>query len=159
EVLASADAGVVENAVKAASSLPPLSTCADTEALTSAVPPPEDPAVAAEVQELREALARIRALEAAGRLSEASALLSPLEALTPSLAYGPALAEVLTLRGDLAATMRDEQTASRALTQAFATALEAGDDSVALESLTARIYVRSVLSDDFTLAQADAEIA
>ncbi|MCA9618834.1 MAG: protein kinase, partial [Myxococcales bacterium] len=47
--LAKADAKVLQKSIQAADDLPLLATCGDVAALTSAVPPPEDPKVAEEV--------------------------------------------------------------------------------------------------------------
>jgi tRNA A-37 threonylcarbamoyl transferase component Bud32 len=58
DVLTGADAGVVEKAVSAGATLSPVADCGDSEALTQAVPPPEDPTIRARVDALREGLAR-----------------------------------------------------------------------------------------------------
>src|SRR5690606_41368721 len=54
-----ADAAALDRAIQTADGLSRLDRCADAEALTSAVPPPEDPAVVQRLAELRDRLARL----------------------------------------------------------------------------------------------------
>lgn len=56
-----ADAATVRSAVDAINELTPIGRCADTAALTAAIPPPTDPAAAARVAALRDRLAEARA--------------------------------------------------------------------------------------------------
>ena len=67
DVLATADTGVVDNAVSAASALPTLDRCADVAMLRAVIKPPDDPAKRAEVEQLREEVAQVSALASAGR--------------------------------------------------------------------------------------------
>src|SRR5690606_14961632 len=70
DVLAQADASVVENAVQAVAALPGVATCSDEEALLL-VAAPEDPEMAARVEEVRGQLARASALETTGKYEDA----------------------------------------------------------------------------------------
>ena len=57
--LAEANATRVEKAIGLVSGLPSLARCDDVEALAGALPPPEDPQVAAQARSLREQVHRI----------------------------------------------------------------------------------------------------
>ena len=70
DVLAGADAQVVDNAVAAASALPPLAA-APTSVLRAVVKPPDDPATRARVEALREDVAKVKALAASGQCARA----------------------------------------------------------------------------------------
>jgi tetratricopeptide (TPR) repeat protein len=84
DVLAHADASVVEQAIPLAAGLPALEACADVEVLRATVPPPEDPALAEAVEQARRELARAEALGDVGKHSEGLAILDtiPEPALT-----------------------------------------------------------------------------
>ncbi|MEZ4448477.1 MAG: serine/threonine-protein kinase [Nannocystaceae bacterium] len=156
EVLGSADAGVVENAVKAVGSLPPLATCADTEALTSAVPPPEDPAVAARVQALREDLARIKVDEDTGRYAVGLTAIAPQVEEARALGYAPLIGEALLRQGSLEMASGMAKEAEASLSAALTTSFTAGDDGHALEALSKRIFAVTILAGDPRRALADA---
>src|SRR6218665_1486519 len=65
--------GTLDRAVQAVQSLPPLEDCADAKALTSTVPPPEDPAVRAQVEALQMRMDQLEALRLAGGYADAVA--------------------------------------------------------------------------------------
>ncbi|MFY0538055.1 hypothetical protein [Nannocystis pusilla] len=64
--LAAADADVALRALEVAGDLPPLEGCRNLEALSSEQPPPDDPASAARVAELRGQLTQAQVLARAG---------------------------------------------------------------------------------------------
>jgi len=71
ELLASGpDKALVDRAVQAAQSLPGLEYCADAQALLASVPPPEEPALRAQVEALQQQVDRLGALYEAGRYPE-----------------------------------------------------------------------------------------
>ncbi len=70
-ILETTDAATAADAGFAALELAPLSQCGDIETLNAEVEPPQDPAAASAVAELRTELARIKALGATGHVSEA----------------------------------------------------------------------------------------
>ena len=92
DVLASADAGVVEHAAEATAQLPPLTRCADIQALL-AERPPLAPAAAAAQSQLRETLARARAHERTMQPKLGLALVVPALTQAQLLADRPLLAE------------------------------------------------------------------
>ena len=142
-LLAQASASDVENAARALAELPPLTTCDDTEALTAALPPPEDPALAAAVEEHRGTLARAREYEALGRFAEARALVDPVLGSPEAAAYPPLAAEASLALGavDLAAARYEPATA--ALSRAIELGLRAGHLDVAAEAYARRIFTQA----------------
>ncbi|MCB9713494.1 MAG: hypothetical protein H6712_06545, partial [Myxococcales bacterium] len=136
-----ADAATVGNAAWAAASLPPIDRCADTEALTSAVPPPDDPAVARQVQAEREALASASSLVLAGSYDEARARMDAALRTAESLGHAPLVAEAQLGRGTALMESREHEPALKALSRALVVALRSGHDEVAVEALARRMWV------------------
>jgi len=101
EVLATADTGVVDNAVSAASALPTLDRCADVAMLRAVVRPPDDPTKRAEVAKLREEVARVSALASAGRCDQAAGDGRKTLERVGALDYLPLKAEMLLALGRL----------------------------------------------------------
>jgi tetratricopeptide (TPR) repeat protein len=93
EILAAADPGVTATALPAAYDLSPLSRCADSEALASAVDPPESSDTQVAVEGLRRTLARVKMLAATGRRSEAIQAAEEAYATAQTLEYPPIVAE------------------------------------------------------------------
>ncbi len=153
EVFEQADATVVEKAVAAAAGLPALARCEDTEALLAEVEPPPE-AIASEVAALRDRLVRARSMEDAGRVGEAIGAANDVLAQAELLAYPPLVAEALLRRGSGELLVGEATSAEDDLGRATWVALEAGDDVVAAEAASRRIFVRSELSGH----PADAEI-
>jgi tetratricopeptide (TPR) repeat protein len=144
EVFEHADATVVERAVAAAAGLPALARCDDTEGLLAEVEPPSE-SIAAEVAGLRDRLARARSMEDAGRVVEGIGAANDVLAQAERLAYPPLVAEALLRRGSGELLMGDAGAAADDLGRATWVALEAGDDAVAAEAASRRIFVRSEL--------------
>src|SRR6185436_6392234 len=67
-LLAAADHDAIAHAIDAAFALPELRACADTVALSAAVPPPDDPALRARIEQIDRRVDRARALQLAGKL-------------------------------------------------------------------------------------------
>ena len=72
DVFVDANATVLENAVTATSALPSLDRCADVKLLRAVMPPPDNPAVRARVEALRNDLARAKALNDSGQCAAAA---------------------------------------------------------------------------------------
>ena len=156
EALSAADAGTVEKAVIAASSLPPLASCADTEALSAAVPPPADPAVARRAREIEVELAKVRALTDAGRAAAALERAGALRAEAESLKYEPLIAEAALRAGAAAMEAGLAAEAEASLGAAVSRGIAGKADAVALEALSRRIFVRASLKGEPASAAADA---
>jgi tetratricopeptide (TPR) repeat protein len=89
------NATVIENAVSAASSVPPLDRCADVSLLRAVIPPPDEPTARARLESLRLDLARVRALAASGQCAASAAASRTLIAQAEALGYLPFLADSL----------------------------------------------------------------
>ncbi len=99
DALSAADAQVVENAVQSAWGLPALAPCADATYLRAAVRPPDDPAVASTVEQLRTDLAAVRATVTTGKYGEGADAAVELVARTRPVGYEPLRAEVALMAG------------------------------------------------------------
>jgi len=141
DVLADADATVVEHAVKLVAGLPGLDRCDDRSALRAAVPPPEDPEIAHEVAVVRDRLVALEVESKAGRTSaepELQAFVEQAEATE----YEPLVAEVTGYRGAQRDVNGRYAEAEQDLLRAYALAMQNGHDAVARDA--ARRLIRSV---------------
>ena len=139
-VLQQTTAEMVAQVVDTAAGLPPIAPCEDDERLVADLPPPSDPEVARAASQVRERLARVEALERAGRHPEAIDLLAPLQREAENLGDLPLRAEVLLLAGKLAMDTYHLEEALAPLAQAEALALESRSDAVAAEALVIWIF-------------------
>jgi len=114
DVLASADAGVVEKAHEVVGQLRPLERCADVEALQADVEPP-DAADAEPVEAVRDRLARVRAELAAGRYPAAKQEVEAARQAADAIAYGPLQTEVALEEGLVFDALGDDEAAVHAL--------------------------------------------
>jgi tetratricopeptide (TPR) repeat protein/predicted Ser/Thr protein kinase len=90
-----ADAKLVADGVKIASSLPAIADCGDIAALTAPIPLPHDPARRVELVTLYAELAKARALRLAGRFGEGLVASQALLAHAQRFGYPPMTAEAL----------------------------------------------------------------
>jgi len=140
-VLEHADAAVVERAVTAVAELPSLAACADVTALRSGLPPPEDPTVAAAVDELRATIGRTHALVLAGRYEQARRLATGASEEALALGYVPVIAEALATEGELRIEAGEPGPAAEVLARAYFRALEVRHDEVAARTAAQLTYV------------------
>ena len=139
-------AKTVENAVKTVAGLPELSRCDDVERLErqrQRMPPPEDPQVSQQVDELREQLAIIAAMDRAGRYTEALAQVKPVVEQAESLGYGPLLAETRYRHGSLLHERGEYTEAAKEFKQAHTLALEHEHEQVELDAAHSLTFVLS----------------
>lgn len=153
QVMTEDGAAALPRVHRVAAGLPSLSTCADVPALSAEVPPPEDPALREQVEDVQRSLAGIEAEASAGHHKEALAALDPLAALARSLAHPPVLAEVLLSHGSLLETMAEYEAARDALEEAYQVALEHGPTRVAIEAAGELAYVYSTDLPDLGRAE------
>ena len=85
--------------------------------------PPDDPAVAAQVETIRASLARAFALEQAGAFAEATTLADAALADARALGYAPLVAEASTRIGHLADSNGKYDVAETTLREAYADAI------------------------------------
>ncbi len=129
----------VAQAVDTARGLPPVALCEDRERLQAEVAPPDDPAIAAEVDELRGKLARLQALERGERNAEALVAVLPLLGEAEVLRYLPLVAEAALLAGKLC--MHERRLEARGhLGRALQAGLEARVDTLVAEALALQIF-------------------
>lgn len=95
DVLSTATADVVEKSVQSAQSLFELDTCENAELLRAPLRPPGDPAVRAKIEDVRKELARVQALQLAGRYKEQLPIAEQAVAMATELHYRPLEAEAL----------------------------------------------------------------
>ncbi len=141
DVLAEADATVVEKAVGAVAALPRLEPCTDVDWLAARVAPPSDPEVVAKVGELRDRLSRARALDDAGAYAAGFEIAEEVVAEARELDYRPILAEALVHAGRLADGLGRYAESETLLREGHALAVESGDDEIAAEASIRLVYV------------------
>jgi len=140
DVFAEADSAVVENAVQAVAALPGVAACSDEEALLL-VSAPEDPEVAARVEELRGQLGRASALETTGRYEDALALATRARVAAGALGYGPLVAEAALFEGRVLMSVGRPDESDAALTRAVQLGISHDMHAVAAEAAAIRIFV------------------
>lgn len=140
DVLLVADTAGVLRAPEAAQALNPLASCADVEALSRPMLPPERPDVAPRVEAAFEQLADARARLHAGRWKEAAERASAVATEAEALAYKPLLGEALLLQAMALKDLREEQNASATLRRAVLASLAGRDDMHAIEALVQLVH-------------------
>lgn len=125
------DKELLGNAVQVSMSLTPLAACADTDSLLAAVPPPEDPAVRARVEELRRKLDHVAALNMTNTTAafvEGSQIANEAAREADATGYRPIQAEALRWVADMQYGSRDFKGAEATFQRALLAAAEARDD-------------------------------
>jgi len=154
DVFAQANREVVENAVQAVATLPSVGTCADADVLLAAVAPPEDSQTAAEVDALRERLARVAALGATDGSAEGLQIVQAARAEAVKLGYAPLAAEAALAEGKLLWDSGRPNEAEVALAEAVRIAVEHDMHPIAAEAAARRIYVVGVGLGEYATALA-----
>jgi tetratricopeptide (TPR) repeat protein len=136
-LLSHADAKMVGEAAQSPRGLGRIEDCANVRVLSAPLPPPGDPASAAEVERIRSSLAQSRALRDAGRYPESLGIATEAAGRARDLKYRPLEAEALFLQGEIEGRAKDAKTAESTLYAALAAA-EAGHH----DEYAARIWVK-----------------
>jgi tetratricopeptide (TPR) repeat protein/predicted Ser/Thr protein kinase len=149
-VIEEIDAGSLGHVAQIVEGLPSIPYCADREALAAEVPPPDDAALAARVEELRARLRRVDALERAGRYPEALAAARDMAGEAAALQYGPVEAEALLAQGRSAMMIRPTAFASaiEPLRRAAEIGIEHRMWALAVEALARRFFVQAMLVEN-----------
>ncbi|MEX1367135.1 MAG: protein kinase [Nannocystaceae bacterium] len=146
DLLGRADQAAVDNANRAITALPSPQVCTNTEALLADQLPPDDPEVAARVDELREQLARAGTEESAGLHAEAEQRALAVLDQARALDYDPLRAEALVRQGS--ARMQAGHADSLAiLDEALWVSISTDQRRVAAEAAAKRIFARVELDD------------
>jgi eukaryotic-like serine/threonine-protein kinase len=132
--LAQAGPAEVTHAIAALAELPSLEPCRDPELLRQVVRPPEDPAVASAVADLRPRLAQLLALEATGQYRQALPLAQQAVDDSAALGYPPIEAEARFVLGKLSAELGHAARAEAELLQAVDLAEGSRHDEQAAEA-------------------------
>ena len=139
DLLASADATVVEHAIDSAAHLDPIESCADASSLRRRMRPPKDATIRTRVEQIREQLSATQARSEAGDYAGALKLVQPTIAQARATEYLPVLAEALLASGQVQAQLGDLRSAETSLLEAAQTAQANQDDDVAARAWIALI--------------------
>ncbi len=137
EVQRAADATAVTHAIEAAEALPPVSRCADADALLAEVAPPDDPALAGTIDRFADAIARADAEIGSGRYRRAGEIFLALREQPELPRHPPTHAEVVYGLGTVAFSLGDYSLAREQFADAHWIALAAGADEMALTAAAA----------------------
>ena len=118
KVFTGADAGVVQKAVQASSSLTSINLCADEKALRASYPPPKTKEAKNKVAAIREKLAEVDALYKTGKYRDGLNQAKKLEKEAAAVDYRPIQAELLYHLGKLSYATGEYKTAESTLYEA-----------------------------------------
>jgi len=135
-------------AADAVSQLPPLGYCEDTAAMKAQFPPPEDPAVRAQVDGLRGRLSRALALEHLGRHREALAETQSVVGEAKKVDYPLIVGEAQLARGRVLIMRGQEDAAVEPLREAENIGLAHGQLALAIEASARRFYAQAQFGID-----------
>ena len=141
QVLLKADGAVLNKAIQAAGKLPRLQSCADSAYLLAQLKPPTDAGVRQRVRALRAALARARALSAAGRYEPALAVAQEAATGAGKVGYAPLVAEARFRVGSLQARAGKYKESEASLGSAYFQARRLGHDHLAVAAACRLTYV------------------
>ncbi len=148
QVLGSSDDTVVEHAVNAAQSLPPLDACDDIAALRRGLAPPDDPRTRAQVEKLRADLTRVEALLDAGQNVRARDAAAEAVEKARSIGYPAAQAEALYRLGRAEYLLDHAREARAALDQALLRAEESDHHEMRARVMVAQVQTEARFSTD-----------
>ncbi|RKG92612.1 serine/threonine-protein kinase [Corallococcus terminator] len=134
--LAHADAALVQRSAEAVDALRGVSGCANVEALSAAVPPPEDAAARARVEAVRKEVTHAQALLDAGRYAQALPVARAAVDAARATHYRPLEAEALHVLGWAHHRMSQSREAMATWHDAMAAATAGRHDEVALQVAT-----------------------
>jgi len=142
ELLASGpDAGLVGQAVQAVQALPMLEYCADAQALTAAVPPPEEPGLRARVDALQEQADRLEALYEAGKYPAGVAMGEALLKEAEAVPFAPLQARVLYLLSELKEPGGDYEGAKELAQRAILVAARGKDSQLVARAWSQVLFI------------------
>ena len=141
ESLGNSSDALRRRAIASVDALPSLERCNDVAALLADVPPPEDPTVEVEVDELRRSLARLDPLWVAGERKQTEELLSELVRRAEAVDYPPVVVEVGYRHAFQRYDRGDVEPALVMMRQVYERATEHGHDRVAARAANALIRI------------------
>ncbi len=140
EIFTHGDAKTLRNAVAAVYGLTPVTECADL-ALATRPPPPTDPALRAKFQSIAAEVARVSALDNAGRYAEGRTLAEQAVAEARAAHLDASLADALVALGRLQDRLGDSKTAEATLRDAGRTAEAARADDTLVRARLQLLWV------------------
>ncbi len=129
------DSGVLNKAVSACLGLGRLDRCADTEALMAEVPPPENPKIRAEVNQLRKQLLEVDALTKLGKYQAGLGLIGQVLARAEQSQYPPLAAEAWYRQGILFFRTGKFRESEKQMRKSWLLAVAGGPDQIRARSL------------------------
>jgi serine/threonine protein kinase len=152
DVLVEGHAVVVTNAVAAATALTPIERCADVSSANASVAPPGDPGTRHRVEELRDRLVAVKALEDAGRYNRALDAAREVVAEAREVGYRPLIAEALNRLVLLQVDTHHPREADGSAEEALWIAEASRHDELVIELAAVEIYVVGYVEHDMTRA-------
>ncbi len=140
ERLATADEEVAQRGPQVLDLLGNVDACADIDALLAAVPPPEDPATRAHVDELRAQLTNADALFRSGKYQDALATVQPILEEARATDHAPLVAEAQFALGELQDEMGEWAAAETSLAEASWLAEKCHHDEIAARAAVEVVY-------------------
>jgi tetratricopeptide (TPR) repeat protein/predicted Ser/Thr protein kinase len=155
DVLASADAAVVERAAHMVSSLSSVAECNDVASLRAPVRPPADAATKGRLAALAPRIAEVKALYSAARYKKAIPIAEAAVTDARAIAYRPTEAVTLFWLGEIQRAMGDPKTGAKTLEDATVAA-RAGRDALTESKAWASLAWAADLQAQYDQAQAAA---
>jgi tetratricopeptide (TPR) repeat protein/predicted Ser/Thr protein kinase len=141
DLLVQADATAVQRAVTQVAGLPPLSRCDDVESLRAEVAPPADPATAAELEAVQQALEAVAALGRAGHFAEGRERAEAVLQQALALGYEPTIVRTRIRIATLDLELGDAEAARRGLADAALLAAGIDDHHAAADAASLLAFV------------------
>ncbi len=153
------DSMLVNRAVNASLGLGGVAICADIEALSQDIVPPENPVTRKAVEELRRKLENIRHFNELGKHKKAKKILDALQPQASTLPYKPIQAELILAQGINEAYMGKYKKAESALLEALQSGLYLSNKNLALEAAHELTYLVGYQQKNFSAGLVYAEMA
>ncbi len=150
------DIGVLNKAVSACLALGRLDRCADTKALMAAVPPPENPKIRAEVNQLRKQLLEVDALTKLGKYQAGLGLIGQALAQAERSQYSPVLAETWYRQGILSFRTGNFRESEKQMRKSWLLSVAGGPDEIRASSL---IWLISIVGNKLSRSEEALQIA
>ncbi len=146
EGLAEGTPEVLEQASVAVVSLPAVEVCTNKDLLNAEVALPDDLAVATQVQQAREDLARAEAEILLGKYEQAQARAKPITALADELNYPPLRVESMLVSGSTWMWLGNGEKAAGEFAEAASLAVAEGSMADAAEAVAKKLFVDAELN-------------
>ncbi|MBX7081003.1 MAG: serine/threonine-protein kinase [Nannocystaceae bacterium] len=158
DVLAEADTGVLQRAIRATDGLREVSDCDGNAELIAVVPPPADATAIETIAEIEAEVAKGRALDSAGKAADAVVVLEPAVAQARRLGWRPLEADALAAFADAIGDAGDAERERVLSIEALSLALAGRATRTAAEITVSLLFVDGYMRQDVTSAKAWAEL-